>query len=398
MVKVLEPYGHRVLRAIYDYNSLIQDELTRDSFADMQAFVPMLKRIATARSDDDGLALPGMLEAFLWGGAQRAQGAHVAIEEARRGLSPYRGGIQRLLQAIEYLPARLLRNMEMTWRGFVTVGKVEFFQHTNETLNIAHEDMTDPTRWWGLFHEIGHVVNNTRPNFLSDATLLRTLRQLGVQPDAETFAGLASNVAADIFDLRYGFAEDWDLYAHTIWKYLSECRRRSWNKPDVESHALRTAFVGLYRAMYLVGTRAGVNRLFSGQAKSIIEGVLRLVRTDLDLSPSDERRMASYILRAYQQLFPLLPYLHAQFTSLDQSLGKRSPLSQVNRAKAAQVVKSLRRGQPWADPIENPELVIYLLLKQAGPLRFDVKIATVLSFWHSLVMEFPSMVSFSADR
>ncbi|MBM3332117.1 hypothetical protein FJY68_09780 [candidate division WOR-3 bacterium] len=394
MVTTLEPYGHRVLRAIYDYNSLIQDELTRDSFADMRAFVPLLKSVANARSEDDALVLPDMLEAFLWGGGQRAYGAHVGIEEARRGLSSYRSGVQRLLQAIEYLPARLLRNMGMTWRGFVTVGKVEYFQHTSEILNIAYEDMADPVRWWGLFHEIGHVVNNTRPSFLSDESIMRTLRQLGVQPDAETFAELVSNVAADIFDLRYGFAQDWALYSHTVWRYLSECRRRSWNKPDIEKHALRTAFVALYRAMYLTGSKPGTNRLFSGQAGAVVDQVIGLVRDNLSLSSSECRRLSAYILRAYQQLFPLLPYLHVEFTGLDRALGERSPLIQANKEKAAQVVASLRSGQPWAGVIDNPELVVYSLLKLDAPLRFDVKIATVLSFWHSLVMEFPSMTSF----
>ena len=73
------------------------------------------------------------------------------------------GGIQRIILAIEAIPGELIPILSNSdWIGFCVYGsEPDFIAHAvGEVLSIPFEYKYAPYKWWGIGHEIGHLLMN----------------------------------------------------------------------------------------------------------------------------------------------------------------------------------------------------------------------------------------------
>lgn len=95
---------------------------------------------------------------------QRISGMQMSylMESKHTGFEKF-GGIQRIILATEAIPMQIFNNtLEQKWKGFCVFGSEPDFisQTVGEVISIPFEYKYKPEKWWGLGHEIGHLLMN----------------------------------------------------------------------------------------------------------------------------------------------------------------------------------------------------------------------------------------------
>ena len=152
---------------------------------------------------------------------QRYSGIHVGnLLGAKNFNIEAVGGSKKLLMGHESIPLSLLEDFGGTWSGFSIFGYVhKFYQTSCGIINMPNETKMHPEKWWGTYHEVGHVAYDLLKEL--DEKLYSEYDKLAGDYD-EHLVLLINESFADMFDFHYGFCLDWNFYIETVWRYLAE--------------------------------------------------------------------------------------------------------------------------------------------------------------------------------
>ncbi|MBI5967105.1 MAG: hypothetical protein HY882_04510 [Deltaproteobacteria bacterium] len=228
-----EDFGEGLLCELYALNQYAQNELLADDVKGLLAFVEQFLENYLGNRELEGFE--SLLQLLETGINQRLVGAFVGTEDHHSGIQYSKGGIQKILTAAEVIPRTLLSWVGVPWNGFIVLGSAPDYRHDLDIINLPGKTWHDPTAWWGIFHETGHIYafyHKAYSNKYLDKIAREMILPLPLEQIDEDRANVAggtdygtalrylTEIIADAFDVRYGFVSQADLYVKTVWPYL----------------------------------------------------------------------------------------------------------------------------------------------------------------------------------
>lgn len=179
---------------------------------------------------------------------QRISGMQMSylMEAKHTGYEKF-GGIQRIILAVEAIPEEIINNTtKKNWKGFCIFGSEHDFicQNIGEVISIPFEYKHLPEKWWGLGHEIGHLIinrirdqiltpfeTNIKDNFESDIVNFQVnLKKMNVydkdlfieyrERELELIKENIDEICADYLNFKIVFSSDWNAFLTSTLNYL----------------------------------------------------------------------------------------------------------------------------------------------------------------------------------
>lgn len=397
--------SHAVINGFYEFNTLIQNELVSDCLIDMVPFMHDLRKTIDREPSLVSLSdsFENRMKALRFGANQRMMGAYMAIESGEGRFSPFKGGIQRILCALECLPHFIMDMNEMDWKGFLTVGFDRKYYQKEAVLNIPVDKLFKPADSWGLFHEIGHLLVWLRPdlfNFEDPAiqTIIRDRVNIKNRKseDYRGLIGLLIEVIADIFDFEKCFLGDFDFYLKTVREYLHrELDFHFVTKPKfdwkyegiVASYLLRSYSVYMYNRLFLKRDLTLEKISYDDlqwTSGDFYSKIMAIPKVKLNISKSGESKLLTELPANFSKTVkPFLEIINTRMGSIefpDYQKG-REKLQSDKLSKSISRVLEGRIISP--EELDDPALFI-LKLKYADDesrLSFKGNVAAIISLW-----------------
>jgi hypothetical protein len=375
--KLGHPVQESVLATVYTFNQYLQNELAFDCVADMIEYVLFMIRLLDQLEDsykrqDAQEFIEAMPQNIKYGCNQRLAGFF--LQEGEEDFSPFKGGKQRLLKALKCLCMDIFRGVDFDWHGYVVVGRQYVYNHSDEVLSIPSDRAFEVSQYFGLFHEIGHVVDLNNESFWNAQYTSDQEIEL-LSRDRDT----TKEIFCDLFDFQCGFLGDYQLYKGAIPPYLFEVlENKRGSKEKTEEYLLRLLCVTVYSQLI-----AG-NDISEEKADEILREIFDLFASKLPFS-ADLRKdqqvffddvlysydSAQSIVRQFQQYYNdrLLKFC----TNRKAALGSSRFLKQFEQIMNGIIVHDLA----------HPQLVVLKMLEktiQGEKIPFKANVAAIQSF------------------
>ena len=378
-------FENRLKNLSFGISNLLQDPLIGDCFLDLRRTVdsrlPALLKTTSPSNEQDRKFVGEYIEVLAYGAAERANGAFLALEHVERRFSPTKGGIQRVLKAAGGVARALLKRAGLEWNGFAVSGfqSLGFSSH-GEVINLPLDTLFHPQKWWGLFHEVGHVAFWDDGLADIDGDELTEIIVKYSHPDklSPSFIRVKNHIweiGADTFDLYFSYGDDLDLYLRNIFNYLAPNGvLASWN------HIERYFCVYEYWKHCLVGNRRRppLRIDFDAELKAF-KRVASRTGTKLD----SRCIRGDDLPAAYKSASEALAVYHRAYRRKFEPKILADRMSSQNIQRA---VKTILRGEVWRDEVPDPDTFI-LALGAKPDLSFASRIAAILTLWHTAVMQ-----------
>ncbi len=386
-------FGETVAKSLanhfYSFNSLSQDPICGDVFSDMKrypAYVLRLGELFSIQPGSPGLHFAqGAREVLRYGSEIRSYGTYENIEQVAGRFSALRGGAQRAILAIEFLPAHILGSLhkKYKWSGFVVTGHYKFF-HVNEVINVPTDVIWKPQDWWALYHEIAHILIENRPDWTSQE-VPSVLQFLANKEYHDSWLRLIIELTAEVVGFELGFYGDFDLFFTLLWNHLTEIDPMQRAVVPIEPYAIRSFFTKLFQGHFR--KIEGVERIRKKDFldrnylfQELIKHMEKIEETVGAKIFNDKHFLAAENAEVFRELFPYAEHLSEKIKELPLR-SSRKDLSYNNTEK---VVATLLEGQIWWGEMARPKAILYHLLKSKR-LDFSQNIATILTFWNQQV-------------
>ena len=259
IIHTLENEIHHLRHA---YSELKRDDYTNslyfnldDFFKDVEVNINKAKNLGTKKFDDNRKRiilleqLKKIIQTLEFSIYQRISGIQMSylMEAKQTGFEKF-GGIQRIALAVETIPGDIINNItQNNWNGFCVFGSEPDFlcQNIGEVISIPFEYKFFPEKWWGLGHEIGHLLINrerdqifTTPlkdeieeKFEIDIANFRVKLEKTKVYDEEQFLEYRDRelefikenieeICADYLNLKFVFGSDWGSFLQCTLDYL----------------------------------------------------------------------------------------------------------------------------------------------------------------------------------
>lgn len=399
-----DDFGKGLLRKLYTLSQYAQNDLIADDVKSVFPFIShfMENYLELEKSDFSPRNLYSLMQLLETGVNQRLIGAYVSTEEIHSGIQYHKGGIQKILAAAEVIPRTILSLLGLPWHGFVVVGSALDYRHDLDIINLPGKTWADPTLWWGLFHEIGHLYALYHPAF-SDAYLNDCVQKsfqafplpgrvgASLSPQKPYGEGLRFllEIAADAFDLRYGFLFQTDLYLKTIWSYLiSEHRSNLENKiNDYITRSISSIIVNkIILSKKNVTDKADILKLIK-----INEFISHLNNLGVDL-----REFRINIENIEYQLLKSLPdfILYLVNTMKKDNDMVRAMQHSFKSRKFANITDNIEKGFVYTQRIDYPHLLILRFLQMekvdSKTISTAAKLALIKTLWYQSLFHLPN--------
>ncbi|MHC1713270.1 MAG: hypothetical protein AB9872_14070 [Solidesulfovibrio sp.] len=374
-------------------SSLLQHNLISSAFLDMQLYPKKIKEIGesfkTAEKPVDGYILE-CAEALSNGAEIRSYGVGGNIENVYGRFPRLKGGIQRGLLAIEYIPLVILKRLKKQWEGFINISDQRFY-HINEVIVVPVEALWDPTQWWAVYHEIGHLLVDTNARLVNEN--LPSVRSFLVEKIYQDYwLWLLQELAAEVIGFELGFFGDIELFLELLWPYLFKTDGQQPNSARIETYLVRTFYVVLFEKCFRLKEISKENfkneeflyREFMDHASSI-EKILR------KNSPNFKFPRKNFIVanntRLFSELYQFSEHLYTQLIDLEKDYGvviETDKLLLANE-RCDEAYKTVMAGTVWEGEIVSPEVILYKLFKEhessGQKIEFNAAMALIITFW-----------------
>jgi hypothetical protein len=260
-----KPGTAHVISTIYCFNHFIQNPLLQESFLDL--YLPARKLISEVYTGGKhgNLMLTKqmvsqLLSEFQWAMRERAMGAYLFTEGDEHSFSPIKGGLQKIILALESIPFSLLTKLgssrEIPWQGFVSIGLKYEPVHFMENIHIPFEHILYPEKfWWCLIHETGHILTLVSNILHKNNPIIEEAISRIPNIDKSSldfYKNMADNCFADAFDFIIGFLGNRDLYFRRCWPFLLDNLEGEDNPREFfMRHLVRHFFGWLYEGKYM---------------------------------------------------------------------------------------------------------------------------------------------------
>jgi hypothetical protein len=389
------PEGTSVATAIYQFNNLLQTDVSADVYVDLMRFMIVLKnemlrnafaREADARQSSTFRRLVAQKLSHLeFALAQRSQSVYAGLEESPFGVFPAGIGLQRVVKGLEAYATMVLSRYKRDWNGFVRFGHLSSrMEHFTDVLIVPMDASVRANRHWTLTHEIMHVLQTTEPS-LSIRSLKRC-DQFGNElsagklvPGTQGWFVLLESMV-DVLDFALCCPLSLEDYLQTIWGFLEEEIFRQQAVSQWSIYLWRSFSVIAYH--HYAKSKDMQQGLFRREEMAaLLQRYIKKMSRWADLAPlrRPNRRGENdldLILEKFMNDFVF--YLPSMFRKISTLAGER----QRGIAAAKRAVRRLKRGEILSTPeILDVDGVAWALgLAKDDDNRLNQ--AWLLSLWH----------------
>jgi len=403
-----QPGTAHVISTIYCFNHFIQNPLLQDSFLDL--YLPARKLISEVFTGGkhgnlklNKKMVSQLLSEFQWAMRERAMGAYLFTEGDEHSFSPIKGGLQKILLALESIPfsllTKLVSNREIPWQGFISIGLKHEPVHFMENIHIPFEHVLYPEKyWWCVIHETGHILTLVRNVLHKKHPIIEEAISRIPSPDKSSldfFKNMADNCFADTFDFIVGFLGNRDLYFRRCWDFLLDNLEGEENPREFfMRHLVRHFFGWLYEGKFINKKIRNFSLenvdLRRAEAAAFVQGLEKIPGMQEKLAEfgGNSEKFARRISAATSPYLFLLDHFH-EF--LGPALELHKDLKrEYNSRKFNELVGSLENDGVIIthQAIKYPHLIPLKLMenwvKTGRELSFRARIAVILSlYWYS---------------
>lgn len=372
-------------------NGLLQNKIISDAFADLVDYFDYIietgKKIKESQArQEERIPFANKCSFLIKRGAElRLYGTHGTFEESVGHFTKLRGGVQKSLLAMEFLPEWIIKRVtqdKYTWSGFVVTGSREFL-HLNEVIIVPYESLWKPKQWWAIYHEMAHILINNLPDML-DYDLPEIQMFLARKNIRNYWFYLVNEIAAEIVGYELGFFGDYELYMKLVWNYLTSLSPEYDKISPFSVYFVRTFFVKMYERMFVQHTIGpedldNFNLVYDEMLKHIVEiSDNYFIPKGRSLDFENSCFIAAENARLFKELYPWLENRLNKFSNL---LGFRCSDVELDLPNTNDVITSIQEGQRWNGTIASPEAVLYRFLK-TNEVKFEEEMAFILTFWN----------------
>lgn len=389
LAKLGHPIQESVLATVYTFNQYLQNELVFDCVTDMTEYVLYMVRLLDELQDpingqDAQEFIEAMPQNIKYGCNQRLAGFF--LQEGDEDFSPFKGGKQRLLKALKCLCLDMFQGIDIDWHGYVVIGRQYMYNHSEEVLSIPSNRAFEVSQYFGLFHEIGHVVNLKKADFWKEEYDSEQEKEL-----LSSYRDTTKEIFCDLFDFQCGFLGDYQLYNGEIPRYLVEfLKNQRRTKIKTEEYLLRLLCVTVYNRL-----RAGTDTS-EEEAAGILEGIFESLASRLsfvDEQRRDRHVVFDDVLYSYDSVKSIISqfseYYEDKFSKFCADRKAVFGSSQFLRQ-----FKQIMNGTIVHD-LSHPQLVVLKMLEEktrGAKIPFRANVAAIQSFlktYHSAKWEDP---------
>ena len=193
---------------------------------------------------------------------------------------------------------------------------------------------------------------------------------------------LVFEVGADLFDLYFCYGEDFDSYLSNIWPYLIRVSGSLCQKYFVRSFITYEYCKHFIRAK---GRHFPTALALREEIADFRQG-LELHNLPQDIPGRSRRQADDETIFAFEVLAPIVVLYHNLFC-------QQGPARNLTKALASPVLRehiaTILRGQVITERIPSPDTFLLALKKHqstlGGELQLSVRLAAILSLWHTAV-------------
>lgn len=390
-----KPYAPRMASHFYALNSMLADPITGGSFYDMLKYHRYVfsagELIKESGGDNRDFGLSAA-EALKVGAELRSYGTYGTVEEASGRFSRLRGGVQRALLAMEFIPAYVLNKIDphrsSKWEGFI-ISHEQKYSHINEIINVPSETFWKPTSWWALYHEIAHIlIDNTRWVTMD----VPQIKNFFIQKEYREFwYKFLNELAAEVVGFELGFFGNYDLFLKLLWQFLKKIKPFQEKVSPMELYLVRSFYVYLFYE-HFVHNNIKKKEIYDDDFiySRWMQHVSHVEKITGD--PFDRKHF--FIAKntdLFKELYSFSEYLFKKM----KKLNLQPNIDELNGHNSIAIWKTIKEGKIWWGEIECPEAILYKIFE--GPmLTFSQEIAIILTFWnqHMRKLGDPSNASF----
>lgn len=391
--------GSALVGLIYAYNSFVQNRLLQHTFLDLRPYLKlMLRKYANGDFDGPGmeLAFDNLIQLLWFGMLERLKGAYLSIEDSEPSYPAFRGGMQRVIGALE---AVVLSSMELAkehWRGAIVVGSRGEFKHMDLMLNLPMEAADNPQNWWGLSHEVSHILVQFKDIIRGTSAENDPVLRLALGPhldprlpseEREAKLRALIEVATDIVDFCCFFGGNWKLYRERIMDHYKHYFVRQRIPTELRlSYLRRIVSVFAYHSVYHLKNKPKTALESPREVKSMIDQVLGGERQaffgengDTPALKAAERDMVGVFI----ETAGFFRFLHARLTRAEWFKQLSRLRGKPASKKDLTVLDALKKGEVVWEEIGDPWLLVCRAgANGGGSPQFKHRIALILTLWH----------------
>jgi hypothetical protein len=388
-----ERNASKIANNLFLLQSLLQDPIIGYAFQDMASYAKyivktgrvMKKGLQGRRSGNESFLdyVTDCCKVLACGVELRSYGTYGTVEEVSGRFSQVRGGAQRALLGLEFIPFNVLRRLGGTWEGFVIADGIKFF-HINEVINVPTSALWDPQTWWALYHEIAHILVDNMPDLLGPN--VPEIRRFLIQRKNHDFWMILLNeLTAEIIGFELGFYGKYKLFTKVLWNHLKSIVSTLRKSTALDTYLFRSFFVWLFYNHFRlknVSKEDWQNTDFLYQKMlDHIEKVEKITRPALVFP--DKHFIAAKSAFTFKDLYYIADHLNEKILQLPP-LGR--PEAEIESPNTKTVVENIFAGRICWETIDSPEAVLFHIFKR-DRLNFEQEIATILTFWHLRMLQ-----------
>lgn len=390
--KLFGDEAYVVANTFNTFRGLTENVTIRDAFSDMLEYPAYIQSYAKNLQDETKRANFSVLTSeYLKRGAElRIYGTHGTIDESVGQFTRLRGGVQRSLSALSLLPHRLLlKHTPFTWKGFTTSGPPLFYNF-REVINVPPNALWGLDLWWGLYHEIAHLIVDKIPNLINED--VKELKPFLCQKRNEvSWLDLLTEMTAEYLGFAMGFYGNYDLFLKKLWSYLSQLTPQQTLPAELQFYAVRSFFVDIVDRHY--------NREPHEVTKDKIEDldwVYSQICKHIDSiavicgqkSPEMQEFFSNkyYIAANYASIFrELYSWLDLKLMPLVKELQFHDNKDHLEERNTTDALNCIYQGKMFDGELLYPQSVLYKVLNRydGNEVPFNVSMAVILTFWNN---------------
>ncbi len=333
----------------------------------------------------------------------------------------YRGGIQRILWATEYLCHSMFEGSDENWAGFVVFGMVRDYLRSHlGIISLPYRTMFEPQEWWGVFHEMGHEYVDKIAEKIGKEKWTELIIDIYSVPKEHVkgryeailhYENVCAEILADIYDYQVGFNEDWEAYFSTVFKYLigfvlayetgDTVDKFEFSYGSISRDKLEFYIIRLLAVYFYMWKKKGQEVDCASFVKDVQPRFGEVIK-NLELH-REEKSCLDGGLRDILKARKLdgLCYAYGIYRLFDTRSGKylleyvlpKTSLSTTGNDDIVEGIKKLQNGEVL-EQVEHPQKLICSLIKleQKCPKNISarLKIATILSLWNAYARLLPT--------
>jgi hypothetical protein len=364
-----------VISTIYTFNQYLQNELLYDSIEDMINYVKeMAKLLEIIEYSEKYYNLTEKIEylekmpEIIKDGCNQRLGAFL-LQEGTEDFSPFKGGKHLLLKAIKVFCEEIILGVGVSdWTGFINIGRQNYYFQQKNILGIPVNIAFEVDKYFGLFHEIGHLVRLHLP--------------LPLEKVVDEKSRILGEGFCDLFAFQCGFLGDYHLYKESLITFLADLFK---TQHEIEQYFFRFLSVYIYNKIIINEADYDSERI-SDEFSIFTDEIIDRLSKGQDNIEKIKERLLKNKLTLIESAYNLVIYFQEEYqNNIDWVDFVNYRQEQLNSPKVEDQFQAIFAGNV-VNNLEHPHLIVLKFLKKKYQIDsnieipFSANIAAIQSF------------------